>query len=436
MGILLHAAAADAAAIRLAWDPSRTAGVIGYRVYVGTASRAYTEIHDVGQATWFSYEGLPGLRYYFAVASYLPGPVEGPPSEEVSGYATDTPPPTSRLQDYELAGLAAGDANAARLPRGQLVCAEPPARDCFDATPVVDSAREITSLAVLPDGRVLFIEDSRRVRIIAEDRLLPEPALDVGPFDAIGHIAIDPQFSTNGFVFMGLVEGVGRGPPELRIVRLRMVQNQLGEAATIVTGLPLGPHRHAPFAIDGDGHLYVALPAADHSSGSTGTILRFRVDGTVPRDNPTVSSVLGHGHARPLSVEWDAPAGRLWLSGTGGFSQPVAYLDMGELPASREWPRLPRSASVHQSGVAVSGPATGIAARGSFRQAVMMVPANDPGVPQQARPNASSEEFVYLRLDEVGTLLAVASGPDGRIHIALREPALDAFRIVQLQPRR
>jgi hypothetical protein len=66
----------------------------------------------------------------------------------------------------------------------------------------------------------------------------------------------------------------------------------------------------------------------------------------------------------------------------------------------------------------------------------MMVPAHGHDALEQTGQNASSEEPVYLGLDEFGTPLAVASEPDGRIHIALREPALDAFRIVQLQPRR
>ena len=160
IGILLHSATAHAELIRLAWDPSPTPGVIGYLVYVGTASGDYTEIHDVGQRTRFIFNGLSGQKYYFAVSSYVPGPIEGPLSEEVSGYATEPSPP-ERIRDYTLAGTAALNADRASPLAGQLVCAQPPPRDCFDVISVIDSAREITSLAALPDGRVMFIEEGQ-----------------------------------------------------------------------------------------------------------------------------------------------------------------------------------------------------------------------------------------------------------------------------------
>lgn len=435
LGILLHASVAEAELIRLAWDPSPTPGVIGYLVYVGTASGDYTEIHDVGQRTRFIFDGLSSQKYYFAVSSYLPGPIEGPLSQEVFGYATEPSPP-ERIHDYTLAGTAALNADRAS-PLAGLVCAQPPLRDCFDVISVIDSAREMTSLAALPDGRVMFIEEGRRVRILDGNRLLAEPALEVGPFDAIKHIAVDPQFPRNGLVFIALVESLGGGPPELNIVRLRMVQNQLGEAATVIAGMPVGTHGHALFAIDSNGHLYVALPAADGSNRFSGTVLRLNADGTVPRDNPTTSPVLAHGYARPLSMAWDELAERLWLSGTGGFPQPIVYLDMGDPPESREWPRVPRSMSIHQSGGVASGPwIAGIATRGSFGQAVMLVPGDYGNALQPAAQSASSEEFVYVRMDHLGTPLAAASGPDERIHVALRRPQPDSFSIVQLRPRR
>jgi hypothetical protein len=433
IGILLHSATAHAELIRLAWDPSPTPGVIGYLVHVGTASGDYTEIHDVGQRTRFIFNGLSGQRYYFAVSSYLPGPIEGPLSEEVSGYATEPSPP-ERIRDYALAGMAALNADRASPLAGQLVCAQPPPRDCFDVISVIDSAREITSLAALPDGRVMFIEEGRRVRAVVQDRLLPEPALDIGPSGAIVHMAPDPEFSASGLVFIGIVEPSGGGRTELRIVRMRMVQDRLGEAATIITGLPLDAHPRAPFALDGEGHLYIALPAADSSTASTGRILRFNVDGTVPRDNPAASPVLAHGYARPATVYWDARAHQLWLSGTGGgVPPPIAYVELGVPTESREWPRFPRSA---WAGAASDPTTMGIALQRSSPQAVMLVPENHGSGVQTASPGGPSEEFDYVRLDHLGTPLAVASGPDGGIHIALRDPALDTFSIVQLRPRR
>ena len=71
--------------VTLAWDANTEPTVIGYRVYVGTAPSVYTETFDAGYTTSFTYRtGIAGQRYYFAVAAYSAGPLEGTRSSEVS----------------------------------------------------------------------------------------------------------------------------------------------------------------------------------------------------------------------------------------------------------------------------------------------------------------------------------------------------------------
>jgi hypothetical protein len=61
-------------------------------VHVGTQSGNYSQTFDVGSATSFSFpNATAGQRYYFAVASYFPGPVVGPLSQEVSGSTNGAP---------------------------------------------------------------------------------------------------------------------------------------------------------------------------------------------------------------------------------------------------------------------------------------------------------------------------------------------------------
>ena len=56
--------------VTLAWDPSPDPGVIGYKVYDGLASRAYTFTNNVGNATNTTLTMLlPGTTYYFAVTA-------------------------------------------------------------------------------------------------------------------------------------------------------------------------------------------------------------------------------------------------------------------------------------------------------------------------------------------------------------------------------
>lgn len=62
------AAAATLHTIPLAWSAVPESGIQGYRVYVGTASRQYSQIYDAGTTPAFSVAAMEfGKTYYFAV---------------------------------------------------------------------------------------------------------------------------------------------------------------------------------------------------------------------------------------------------------------------------------------------------------------------------------------------------------------------------------
>jgi hypothetical protein len=57
--------------INLAWDPSPSTGVGGYKLYYGSSSKTYTSNVDVGKSTTYTMTGLTsGTKYYFALKSY------------------------------------------------------------------------------------------------------------------------------------------------------------------------------------------------------------------------------------------------------------------------------------------------------------------------------------------------------------------------------
>jgi hypothetical protein len=69
----------------LAWVASADANIIGYRIYRGAASRAYTDVLDVGNVTKATLSGLmEGATYYFAVTAYDSSGLESPASNEAS----------------------------------------------------------------------------------------------------------------------------------------------------------------------------------------------------------------------------------------------------------------------------------------------------------------------------------------------------------------
>ena len=83
--LLFTSATAGAASqsVTLAWDPSSETNVVGYIVYMGTASGYYPVANDVGQATNATVSGLqPGGIYYFVVTAYTDSGLESAPTDE------------------------------------------------------------------------------------------------------------------------------------------------------------------------------------------------------------------------------------------------------------------------------------------------------------------------------------------------------------------
>jgi Fibronectin type III domain len=70
----------------LAWQPSIDPLVVGYKIYYGTASHAYSNAIDVGKVTQATVSNLTeGVTYYFAVTAYTILDIESPFSNEASG---------------------------------------------------------------------------------------------------------------------------------------------------------------------------------------------------------------------------------------------------------------------------------------------------------------------------------------------------------------
>jgi hypothetical protein len=90
-----------AAAVQLAWDPSLDPTCVGYNIYVGIASRQYTNFVTVTGLSNTSLTITPlvrGVIYYFTATAIYAGPLESAFVNEVS-YATKLPAPPGSLHN-------------------------------------------------------------------------------------------------------------------------------------------------------------------------------------------------------------------------------------------------------------------------------------------------------------------------------------------------
>jgi len=97
--------------VRLAWDHSPDAGVVGYHIYTGATSRNYTNRTSVGYTNQASISNLnDGTKYYFAATAFNSAGLESDYSNEAE-YTTpggNTNPPAalpSEVKDFRLSRM-------------------------------------------------------------------------------------------------------------------------------------------------------------------------------------------------------------------------------------------------------------------------------------------------------------------------------------------
>ncbi len=69
--------------IVLAWDASTDPTVTGFKIYEGGASRAYTNVVDVGSALTYTFTNVASGTYFFAATAYASANLESDYSPEV-----------------------------------------------------------------------------------------------------------------------------------------------------------------------------------------------------------------------------------------------------------------------------------------------------------------------------------------------------------------
>jgi aldose sugar dehydrogenase len=202
------------------------------------------------------------------------------------------------------------------------------------------------SLAFLPDGRLLVAERDGKLRMIQNDKLLPEPVW-TSPTprgqsaDTLHAIAVHPRFAENGLVYVSYPKQGPRGTT-LAVARGHLKGSTLGEVQEIFvadaweTGgnlagrLLFGPDETLYVTVGDrdrlcctgteDNSLRMKAQALDNHVGKT---LRLKDDGSVPPDNPFVGragakpEIFTYGHRNGYGLAFNPETRELWQAEIG-----------------------------------------------------------------------------------------------------------------------
>jgi len=304
-------------------------------------------------------------------------------------------------------------------------------RLCFAPTALV--ARDLvdpTSLTAAPDGRLFFVELGTKIRVVASQVLVQEPALTAPSSTRIVGMAVDSDFNQSHIVYVASSDQTRGKAVTLSITRYREVANTLGEGATIVTGLPFAPDALAPLAVDASGLLYIAMPSVK-ADDESGTVLRLTRDGQVPRDNAQASPIVAFGYNRPTGLAIDSAEGQIWLSGHSarwmhGMSTFSVKSDQGAT-----WPRVPHTLGTWVQGQRFHAATIGLTRRQGETARLLITAGRqlyDGSIGEGGRLNSLSEVVFKRDLP----IEASASTPGGLLFLIVRDAA-GTTSIVQMQ---
>ncbi len=202
---------------------------------------------------------------------------------------------------------------------------------------VLDGLDQPTAIAATPDGRLLITEQvTGRVRVVRDGVLLEEPWAEIPVYTVetflqelgLVGIAVDPEFETNGFVYVYYTEQDAAGVQRTVLARLREVDGR-GTDPTPIFTVELAPERShiaGGIAFDRSGALLVTV--GDHERGDlaprvdvpVGKVLRMDRDGNPLPDNPFFGRedadprVYAYGLRNPFGVAVNRETGEIFIT--------------------------------------------------------------------------------------------------------------------------
>jgi aldose sugar dehydrogenase len=302
-------------------------------------------------------------------------------------------------------------------------------------------------IAFAPDGRIFFTERPGRVRVVENGVL--KTWLDLGNVveqteSGLTGIALDPNFTTNGYVYIAYTYSTPQWKYNMRLVRCKenTATKKGAEEKNLIDGVK-GQQFHSggPVKYGPDGKLYWAMGdgffdnTPQDINSFNGKIIRMNSDGTIPADNPYPGTYIWtYGHRNVQGMAWQEGTNNMFATEHGPSSpidccrDEINIIDKGK---NYGWPTItgtqtaPNMVSpVYTSGGAVTwAPAGAIFVKnGKWKGSFLFVGLRGETLyravidPNDKRKIIRVEEYMK---QTYGRLRDIAEGPDGKFYICV-----------------
>lgn len=207
----------------------------------------------------------------------------------------------------------------------------------LNAQVLVEGLEHPWSIAFLPDRQMVICERPGRMRLVNRKERkaalvsLVEglPAVHAAGQGGLLDVLASPEFASDETLYFSLAQPTDRGGARTAIFRARLQGTKLREVERIFAQKhdPSGRlHFGCRLVIGRDGMLYAGLGErysearrAQSLDNHFGKVIRIRLDGSVPTDNPFVGQagalpeIYSYGHRNPQGAALHPLSGALWM---------------------------------------------------------------------------------------------------------------------------
>jgi len=371
-----------------------------YRLYIDSDGRPFAGVQCNDAAGSAGYDcsavlpGVPNGTHTLSLSATENG-VEGPRSVPLAVLVDANRQATDDVLSF----------SGAETPGS--VCVEN--AHCYGVRVLLRVKTPIASAVSLADGRLVFLESGRQVRMLVGGQLLADPAFQAEPNEQLIAIVPDVQFDSTRAMSLVAIRTGANGRRSLSITRYRELANRLAEGtATVDVAIDPQLRDGQPLvAMDTSRRIYVADASSDQ-------LLRYSSTGTVPWDTGQMSPVFTAVPFDPTAITVDRASGVVWIAGHQDNDRSV----------------LASISSKTQNGLALSLPTTdgshqlnsmAFAAAAKDRPARLFA-VDDDGVLRQARsvPSVRLADLAPISF-AAGSVVSVTPGVSGAVIVAYRD---------------
>lgn len=189
----------------------------------------------------------------------------------------------------------------------------------------------------LPDGRIVFTELKGKVGLFdpktgTVQAVNGVPAVVRQGQGGLLDVRVHPDFAKNQELYLTYSESVGDGNMTTALGLGRLEGGELKNYRKLFSAFePSGERIHfgSRIEFDGAGHLFISVgerndrDKAQNLAYDNGKILRFKLDGSVPADNPFAKDssarpeIWSYGHRNPQGLARHPATGELWSAEYG-----------------------------------------------------------------------------------------------------------------------